>query len=233
MIHRLRTWAQSEEEVAQWRSKVIVQIVAEVGLESGFLDAFSLLCYPRNTQPWFSEWLFQEGGKKAQLPAPGGPSWVWEEGPGEILSSCASLNCQTIASRQNHWPRKCKNISGTGVLNSWWEKKFWLLDFLVCYLLVFLGDPLSTSGLSSSRRNNFLVALEENNLMFAQQPGEVGERRACRRWRGWSIPLGLLHSAVLPVSSWRANTPVVWGCAHEKAHWPRDLRQAGSGLYGL
>lgn len=85
-------------------------------------------------------------------------------------------------------------------------------------MLVFLGDPLSTSGLSSSRRNNFLVALEENNLMFAQQPGEVGEKRAGRRWRGWSIPLGLLHCAVLPVSSRCADTLVVWGRAHKKAH---------------
>lgn len=82
------------------------------------------------------------GEWKAQVPARGGPGWGWEEGPGEILSSCASLSCQTIASLQNHWPRKCKNISRTGVLNSWWDKKFWLLDFLVCYLLVLLSHPL-------------------------------------------------------------------------------------------
>lgn len=44
---------------------------------------------------------------------------------------------------------------------------FWF----VCYLLVLLSFPLTTSGLSSSGRNDFLVALEENNVTFARRPG--------------------------------------------------------------
>lgn len=121
-------------------------------------------------------------GKDSLGPSPSGCD---RKGLVRFCAACASMSCDTTTSLQNHWPGKCRNILVTWVLNNWPRKENSEFQVLVIGFFCFLFACF----LCSSGRNNFLVALEENNLMVClvtmRGKGEMLDTR-----EGLFLPLG-------------------------------------------